>query len=197
MNLNISIKNFRCFDEKGAEFQLRPLTFLTGGNSSGKSSFVKAFMVLGNYWEDLKRASKQENRIDPYKIPLNFARGGLKLGQFNSVINKNDDSSEKSIVFSYDAFSFLCRDVLHVTLQFNIREKDKMNLGWLTAFSIKDSNNAVLYKSEKGRIEYNLTPLVDEFYKYLDVCKYSKEGEAELTVYGDKMKEKMSHVPYQ
>ena len=46
MNTNLGIKNFRIFDEKGAEIHLRPLTVLTGCNSSGKSSIVKALILL-------------------------------------------------------------------------------------------------------------------------------------------------------
>lgn len=46
MNTKITIKNFRVFDEDGVTFELNPLTILTGCNSSGKSSMVKAILLL-------------------------------------------------------------------------------------------------------------------------------------------------------
>lgn len=42
---SLSISNFRVFDSK-TEFELCPLTFLTGPNSSGKSSILKALLLL-------------------------------------------------------------------------------------------------------------------------------------------------------
>ena len=38
MNNTYTIKNFRVFDEKGATLSIKPITILTGCNSSGKSS---------------------------------------------------------------------------------------------------------------------------------------------------------------
>ena len=43
-----SLKNFRSFGEEGADFELAPITVLTGCNSAGKSSLVKALMLLSN-----------------------------------------------------------------------------------------------------------------------------------------------------
>ena len=43
---NISFNNYRIF-ETHAEFDLRPLTFLTGPNSSGKSSVLKSILLSG------------------------------------------------------------------------------------------------------------------------------------------------------
>ena len=41
----IRLKNYRCFDDTG-EIELKPITFLVGANSSGKSSFLKFFPLL-------------------------------------------------------------------------------------------------------------------------------------------------------
>jgi len=46
MNPVFSIKNFRSFGEEGADFELAPITVLTGCNSAGKSSLVKAQLSL-------------------------------------------------------------------------------------------------------------------------------------------------------
>ncbi len=43
---NIKIKGFKIFEEE--KFEFRNLTFLTGENSSGKSSLIQALLYLGN-----------------------------------------------------------------------------------------------------------------------------------------------------
>lgn len=44
---SLTIDNFRVFDKK-TEFELCPITFLTGPNSSGKSSILKSLLLLKN-----------------------------------------------------------------------------------------------------------------------------------------------------
>ena len=44
----IALENFRVFGSP-ASFDLAPLTVLTGRNNSGKSSLIKAFLVLADY----------------------------------------------------------------------------------------------------------------------------------------------------
>ena len=41
----LQLKNFRCFEDTG-KIPIKPLTFLVGSNSSGKSSFLKFFPLL-------------------------------------------------------------------------------------------------------------------------------------------------------
>ena len=72
MNTIISLKNFRSYGEDGADFELAPITVLTGCNSAGKSSLVKALLLLSkktnsvtsgeiSYSQDLKLTSKEMN----------------------------------------------------------------------------------------------------------------------------------------
>ena len=57
MNTKLIIKNFRVFDENGATIDLKPLTILTGCNSSGKSSIVKAAFLLNSFMKQVSNAS--------------------------------------------------------------------------------------------------------------------------------------------
>ena len=51
---DFSQKHFRVFDNKqGRTFDLAPITILTGCNSSGKSSVVKALMLLKDFFQEL------------------------------------------------------------------------------------------------------------------------------------------------
>ena len=45
---NIILNNFRVFDNV-AEFKLPQITILTGRNNSGKSSVIKALLLLEDY----------------------------------------------------------------------------------------------------------------------------------------------------
>lgn len=44
---NISIENFKCFEDESVDF--KPLTIITGANSSGKSSLIQAILLLSEH----------------------------------------------------------------------------------------------------------------------------------------------------
>jgi AAA15 family ATPase/GTPase len=50
---HFSLENFRLFKEK-TSFDLAPITILTGTNSSGKSSLIKAILLLKANFEKNK-----------------------------------------------------------------------------------------------------------------------------------------------
>ncbi len=58
MNTKFTLKNFRVFDSKGVTIDLRPITLLTGCNSSGKSSIVKALHLLSDYFKEIKKTKR-------------------------------------------------------------------------------------------------------------------------------------------
>ena len=58
MKTRFHIKNFRVFDENGVTFDLKPITILTGANSSGKSSMVKAMFLLDGFLGQIKKAKE-------------------------------------------------------------------------------------------------------------------------------------------
>lgn len=80
----LSINNFRVFANE-ANFKISPLTILTGTNSSGKSSFIKALKLL------VRSYAKSGLR------KLEIMETDLKLGGFNSILNSK--SKKKLIEF--------------------------------------------------------------------------------------------------
>lgn len=78
----IFLKNFRVFDE-GFEIKLKPITFLTGPNSSGKSSVLKSILLL------------KSNTASSLQV-LDFTGDKHNLGTFDNTINKK--CTEKDLI---------------------------------------------------------------------------------------------------
>ncbi|HEU4791752.1 MAG TPA: DUF3696 domain-containing protein [Flavobacterium sp.] len=84
----ISFDNFRVFEQR-TKFELSPLTFLTGPNSSGKSSLLKGLLLLkSNYNSDLQ--------------VLDFSGAKHNLGTFENAINKKNKKTE-NMTFGFQA----------------------------------------------------------------------------------------------
>ena len=103
MENSFTIKNFRVFDEKGETFYFKPISFLTGTNSSGKSSLTKALLLMHEFM-----LSAPGNLFDPASNELDFSKSYLKLGGFKT--EKNGLSSSNEIVFAYSVSPFCAPD---------------------------------------------------------------------------------------
>ena len=80
--MKIGLKNFRIFKEK-TDFEIRPITVLTGPNNAGKSALAKLFMLLQNGVEQ-----------------LNFKEGNHNISSFDKAVNFQAD--EKFFAVYYD-----------------------------------------------------------------------------------------------
>ena len=86
MDTKFTIKNFRVFDKDGVSVNIKPITVLTGCNSSGKSSIVKSMVLLNTYIESLVEDFKAFKRIDLKKHKLDFSKDEtFNLGNFSRV----------------------------------------------------------------------------------------------------------------
>ena len=84
MKTTLGLKNFRIFDNKGAEVHINPLTVLTGCNSSGKSSIVKALILLSEFLKGVRESTHgAEPRLEFDRKPLSL------LCNFDSIVNKD------------------------------------------------------------------------------------------------------------
>ena len=103
MENSFTIKNFRVFDERGETFTFKPISFLTGTNSSGKSSLTKALLLMHEFM-----LSAPSNLFDLASYELDFSKSYLKLGGFKT--EKNGLSSSDEIVFAYSVSPFCAPD---------------------------------------------------------------------------------------
>lgn len=137
---SLKIQNFRIFDQEGSTFDLAPLTFLTGCNSSGKSSMTKALLLLYNF---IDRLRTQGQNFDIRSESLGLHKYNLKLGDFTSVLNHNE-KNDGCIHFTYTCNSKKTSKPLEVEYVFGNDSNDSSNDAWLKIVRITTSDNTIL-----------------------------------------------------
>lgn len=139
-NNTFSIRNFRSYGDRGVQFVMAPITILTGCNSSGKSSLVKAQLLLG---EVLKRIRKHGSLNG---VELNVADKELKLGRFDKVVH--NQVKEGAIELRYTVFSVHVGEVVEVAMWFREKPNDLINNGYLCKLSITRADGSVLFEKD-------------------------------------------------
>ena len=104
----IGIKNFRVFKEF-TEFDIKPITLLTGPNNAGKSSFTKLLLLL-------------KNGI----TKLNFNEGLHNLESFDKVLNW--ESKQNTLELSFDNEIPFLTDDFKVQLTYRKNEINKISI---------------------------------------------------------------------
>lgn len=88
---HLAVENFKCFGDRQVA-PLGPITLLYGPNSGGKSSLIKALLLLKQTFEGYVSGS-------PCLVP----RGRLvDLGSFKSMLHRHDVEKELTISVKYD-----------------------------------------------------------------------------------------------
>ena len=167
MNTNFTIKNFRVFDENGATIQLKPLTILTGCNSSGKSTIVKAMLILKHFFMQIKNAIDMKAPINLFSYKIDIATNDLKsLGNFANTINKGTESSE--VTFEYIIYSRMLSKDVKVCLSFSVDDNDELKNGILqnVSMSIED---IVFYYANRNGYTCNLNAVKDACIDFLEL----------------------------
>lgn len=153
-----SLKNFRSFGEEGADFELAPITILTGCNSSGKSSLVKALILMSLQPYDTKgkvalgaivgaRSGMEDVIPDVFgpspSTELKISSEELSLGRFDKVLNHY--SNDGHITISYRMWSRFLQEVVIVKRVF----KESGNIlhdGELSAITIEKVDGTLIYQ---------------------------------------------------
>lgn len=145
MNTTLGLKNFRVFEGEVDNIDLRPITILTGCNSSGKSSIVKATILLNNVLPQIK--SGKEVHLDFNQNPL------PTLGSFDAVLNKKAArNGDKEIFLKYTKDSMYFGDDVSIYLYFSLDDSDLSRDGSLKQIIVKDRNGDILYQDEKFNV---------------------------------------------
>lgn len=156
MNTKLTIKNFRVFDENGVTVDLKPITVLTGCNSSGKSSVVKAALMLNDvlkqlnaYWIEKEKFSYNRYRCALSDIQLDFTKFPHNLlGRFDRVLN--NQGSDK-IILEYTAIN----NSATVSLEFVADQYTKLYNAYLDKITIS-CEDGLLFWTEKDSYQESL-----------------------------------------
>lgn len=164
MEIKLGIKNFRTFDNKKAETSLRPITILTGCNSSGKSSITKGLMLLRGFLANIQEARNNDREVKLYDYKLDFYTEKTKtLGRFDKVLNA--ESTDGTITFSYTTYSLLLSEDVVVELQFTTDVKDEMNNGHLKSISLKKVTGEIITTDDVT----DLNSVLSNFKSYIEI----------------------------
>jgi|GEM_PF-3045344 len=144
MKTNLSLKNFRIFDNLGASIDFKPITILTGCNSSGKSSVVKSLLFLKEF---IKKATDELIRTGKYRpsqYNVEFTLPYLNLKSFDSTVNRLN--KDKKIIISYTTCALIFD--YKVELSFGRKESDVFNSAWLSSISIYSPDGSLILFAE-------------------------------------------------
>ena len=136
MDTKLTIKNFRVFDEDGVSIDLKPITILTGCNSSGKSSIVKAMMLINSFLKGLKQDNINDfslKTLENKKIDFNSYPHNL-LGRFDKVVHNK--SKQNCFSVEYTNYSFLLSQEVHVKFVFSTDKNDGLNNGYIDTITL-------------------------------------------------------------
>lgn len=182
MNTKFSIKNFRVFDENGVTLDLKPLTILTGCNSSGKSSIVKAMLILKHFFMQIKNANDMKAPINLFNYKIDIATEELKsLGNFANTINRG--SKSKEVTFEYTIYSLMLSKEVVVSLTFSVDDNDELKNGLLQKVTMR-INDLEFYSTSRKESGYscNLNAIKGDCIDFLEL-EYLIHGYC--SVYGE------------
>lgn len=173
MNTKFTLKNFRIFDSKGVTLDLNPITLLTGCNSSGKSSVVKALVLLSDYIsglrEDyevyarsLKSTSSFKCWLSSTNSKMDFAKEPQRLlGKFSKVLNEG--SGCDIVTMELDMHSYLMAQDVHLVFEFKEDPKDEF-LGCLHSLKVSKQNGELILTLDSTALEITQSSLLPEFF---------------------------------
>lgn len=141
MNPIFTLKNFRSFGEEGADFELAPITVLTGCNSAGKSSLVKALMLLSETTGLLTNSTSNVKLSDN----LSISSKRLGLGNYKSVAHDNGN-----IFMSYKVWSTDLQEEVIVKRVFCTKSGDALGDGALYLLTVEKSDGTLVFQAGPG-----------------------------------------------
>ncbi|WP_281514658.1 AAA family ATPase [Phocaeicola sartorii] len=182
---SIRLKNYRCLEDTG-EMEIKPLTFLVGANSSGKSSFLKFFPLLKQSMRVKKRGVflwtgnnvdlkdfKNTLRSETDQMEISFTLKQMKLTRRMRIIsNAVVDDARLTIRISraqehYEQLDYFCIKFPDQTIEcfFGVDNKIRIKIGSLDSIDFKDKIRVLNTSSLLPHfIFYNTNRFADESY---------------------------------
>lgn len=105
---SIGFKNFRRF-QNFPEIDLGDITILVGGNNAGKSTLVKAMLLMRDFFKSrVERVEKTNNKYSRYAPQFSFDTEHVNIGDFYRAFCRHSSAKEDTLSFSMrmDKFRF-------------------------------------------------------------------------------------------
>ena len=166
---HFGLDNFRVFGEPTL-FEFRPITILTGTNSSGKSSLIKAIQLLQNSLVKSENIGIGAYFDDFFKL---ISADNINIGHFDNWVNR--DSPEKEIVFSFPwNFLYNFSDYsLKLTYSKNISQTPSGILNKIAITDNKNGKEVLLINDKSYQIDINeLWDRLVDFNTFIDDVKH-------------------------
>lgn len=170
MNTKITIKNFRVFDENGEKVQIKPLTILTGCNSSGKSTIARSALLLDSFLNQIRKDRDNGDPIDLKKYKIDFSAYPNNLfGTFDNIIHEG--SSLNQITIGYSVYSLMLSKDIDVQLVFSKKENDDLKNAYLSSIKMSTDGQVFFFSSDNKEEEstFNLEILKDACISFLPI----------------------------
>ena len=166
--MKLSINNFKSIGSV-ANYEMRPLTILSGTNSSGKSSFIQLLLLMKQTLEidSAQRPLDLDGRIFKVRNYLDILKekqqdNKLKIEfVFNKIeLEKYNDFAELSIYRAFDNYD------LHIEIEFDTIDKQIIVNSFVVKIVTDLKSNEITYKN-KGTsysIETNVAVFSESLY---------------------------------
>ncbi|MBE98913.1 AAA family ATPase [Flavobacterium coralii] len=187
--MKLRIKNFRSLKDTH-HIDIKPITILIGKNSSGKSTFLRAFPML--------RQSVEEKTRSPILLYGNYVDfGSYKDIKPHFTKNKSDDKFELSFTFDTDLFKIVNRRRSIFSTSKNLIFKEFENITFSATFEdnrrqllqisevrfdINDYNLSISFDHEKKLIKHIFVNY-QLLYNQDDNIKFEDKGEFYLDLF--------------
>ena len=160
-----TLKNFRSFGEDGADFELAPITVLTGCNSAGKSSLVKAVLLL----------NKLPKGTDYESPALKLYASDLCLGSFDNVLYKH--ANERTFELSYKVWSYYVQEMITIKMKFGTHKNDALNDGFRWNTVIENDKGEVIFDQSEFMRDWEKDNewakcISENYIAFSKVCEY-------------------------
>ena len=129
-SLKFTMKNVRCFSGE-QHFELRPLTFLVGENSTGKTTMMGCFSAIHHFLSPAEKFSRRSAFVD-------FNREPYSMGSFVNIARKSNE--EKSQDKNYFELSFNHSEG-QTQCYFHFEEREKGSEPVIEKMDIHHKNN--------------------------------------------------------